>query len=176
MFERCRQIKSLHNLPSQMRPFGSEQEYRTFCDSVASIVHTMPEAPLFKKLLGDIDARPNDPMAIQTPWGGVLVTRLEDNNTVVQKNLVVKSGKYLAYEKHDEKVEELSWKEGLGVLIYRPEDETELRTAIIQQGFAIKLRPGQEHAIIAISDLVVWEESLDPKGMDQDLIFLYQPA
>ncbi|NBW41726.1 hypothetical protein EBR25_12095 [bacterium] len=176
MFERSRPIRSLHDVPSRIAPFSSQQEYRSFCDSVASIEHALSEAPLFQKLLGDINSRANDPMIIQTPWGGVFVESLENNNTIVEKNLVVKGGKYLAYEKHEEKIEELTWKEGLGVLIYRPEDETELRTAIIQQGFAIKLRPGQEHAIIAISDLVVWEESLDPKGMDQDLIFLYQPA
>jgi len=43
------------------------------------------------------------PMAIQTSWERGHVARLEGSNTPVQKNLVVKGGKYLAYEKHYEK-------------------------------------------------------------------------
>jgi hypothetical protein len=32
-----------------------------------------------------------------------------------------------------------------------------------------------EHCIIAAEDLLVFERSVDPKGMDQDLIFIYEP-
>jgi hypothetical protein len=32
-----------------------------------------------------------------------------------------------------------------------------------------------EHCIIGAEDLLVFERSVDPKGMDQDLIFIYEP-
>ena len=32
-----------------------------------------------------------------------------------------------------------------------------------------------EHCIIGTEDLLVFERSVDPKGMDQDLIFIYEP-
>jgi hypothetical protein len=32
-----------------------------------------------------------------------------------------------------------------------------------------------EHCIIGAEDLLVLERSVDPKGMDQDLIFIYEP-
>jgi hypothetical protein len=31
-----------------------------------------------------------------------------------------------------------------------------------------------EHCIIGAEDLLVFERSVDPKGMDQDLIFIYE--
>ncbi len=37
------------------------------------------------------------------------------------------------------------------------------------------LAPGQEHCLIGTEDLLVFERSTDPKGMDQDLIFIYEP-
>jgi hypothetical protein len=31
-----------------------------------------------------------------------------------------------------------------------------------------------EHCIIGVEDVLVFERSIDPKGMDQDLIFIYE--
>lgn len=38
------------------------------------------------------------------------------------------------------------------------------------------LKPGMEHCLIGTENLLVFERSIDPKGMDQDLIFIYEPA
>jgi hypothetical protein len=154
--------------------FGDRSDYLAFCNAVTRVSHVQTESPLFEVLLGRIQSERSDAI-ISTPWGGVVIESLRNNATEVKKNLVVKQGMYLAFEKHDEKVETLSWKEGKGVLVYRSNDEDALQTAIIEEGFKITLRPGQEHTIIAISNLVVWEESLDPKGMDRDLIFIFEP-
>lgn len=35
--------------------------------------------------------------------------------------------------------------------------------------------PGVEHCLIGTEDLLVYEKSIDAKGMDQDLILLYMP-
>jgi hypothetical protein len=161
-------------IPVVPTAFGDRSDYLAFCNAVARVSHVETESPLFEVLLKRIQSEQSDAI-ISTPWGGVVIESLRNNDTEVKKNLVVKQGMYLAFEKHDEKVETLSWKEGKGVLVYRSSDEGALQTAIIEEGFEITLRPGQEHTIIAISNLVVWEESLDPKGMDRDLIFIFEP-
>jgi hypothetical protein len=161
-------------IPVVPTAFGDRSDYLAFCNAVARVSHVETESPLFEVLLNRIQSERSDAI-IPTPWGGVVIESLRNNATEVKKNLVVKQGMYLAFEKHDEKVETLSWKEGKGLLVYRSSEEGALQTAVIEEGFAITLRPGQEHTIIAISNLVVWEESLDPKGMDRDLIFIFEP-
>jgi hypothetical protein len=32
-----------------------------------------------------------------------------------------------------------------------------------------------EHCLIGTENLIVFEISIDPKGMDQDLVFIYEP-
>jgi hypothetical protein len=32
-----------------------------------------------------------------------------------------------------------------------------------------------EHCLIGTEDLLVFERSVDPKGMDKDLVFIYEP-
>jgi len=110
---------------------------------------------------------------IQTGWGGVNITKHE--HPQVEKFLVVDSGKFLAFEKHEEKLETLNGREGYGILVFRPEGESKLVAELIEPGWSRTLKPGQEHTIIALTDLLVFESSVDPKGMDQDLIFIFMP-
>jgi hypothetical protein len=42
-------------------------------------------------------------------------------------------------------------------------------------GDKFHFEPGMEHCVIGTEDLLIFEHSLDPKGMDQDLIFIYEP-
>ena len=154
--------------------FLKREDYINFCSKVGAQEPPRVSSPLFDQLMRQIESD-SQSSVISTPWGGVVIESLSNNDTEVKKNLVVKQGKYLAFEKHSQKVETLSWKEGLGVLVYRPREGGALRTAEIKEGFSITLEPGQEHTIIARSNLVVWEESTDPLGMDNDLIFIYEP-
>jgi hypothetical protein len=110
---------------------------------------------------------------IPTSWGGVHVLSYE--HPEVEKFLVVDQGQFLAFEKHAEKVETLFGEEGVGVLVYRCEVTGRLRAETIEPGWTRTLQPGQEHTIIALSNLLVRERSTDPRGMDQDLIFIFTP-
>jgi hypothetical protein len=110
---------------------------------------------------------------IQTSWGGVDISKHQHPH--VEKFLVVDAGRFLAFEKHAEKVETLEGREGYGILVYRPEGGSTLEAEIIKPGWSRTLKPGQEHTIIALTDLLVFEKSVDPKGMDQDLIFIFMP-
>jgi len=156
--------------------FSSAQKYRAYCNGLASAYRDLkasaPATPTFGKHLAAIAA--GDEMVIKTDWGGVDIVSY--HHPQVEKFLVVESGKFLAFEKHDEKVETLIGEEGLGVLVYRPDGGGDLKAEFIQPGWTRTLQPGQEHTIIALSNLLVRERSTDPKGMDKDLIFIYMPT
>ena len=156
--------------------FSSQEAYRSYCNGlVAAYRESKPLAPATPTFAAHINAiAQGGEMVIKTGWGGVDIVSYDHPN--VEKFLVVESGKFLAFEKHDEKLETLIGEEGLGVLVYRPEGSDSLKAEFIQPGWTRTLQPGQEHTIIALSNLLVRETSIDPKGMDKDRIFLYMPS
>ena len=110
---------------------------------------------------------------IQTGWGGVVITRHEHPR--VEKYLVVRRGGYLALETHEQKDERLEVKEGAGLILWRPPNEASLTVEVVRPTAQFHFEPGMEHCLIGTEDLLVFERSIDPKGMDQDLIFIYEP-
>ena len=125
----------------------------------------------FAKLLEQIERRSQQ--VIKTPWGGVVVTRHEHPR--VEKWLVIQRGGYLALEKHEQKDERLEVREGAGLILWRRLADQPLAVQALAPGDEFHLEPGKEHCLIGTEDLLVFERSLDPKGMDQDLIFIYEP-
>lgn len=151
--------------------FPDRASYLSYCSETAANFSQELETPLFKKHREIIAGGGSS--VIPTSWGGVHV--LSYQHPEVEKFLVVDQGRFLAFEKHAEKTETLFGEEGVGVLVYRCELTTQLRSELIEPGWTRTLRPGQEHTIIALSNLVVRERSTDPLGMDQDLIFIFTP-
>lgn len=125
----------------------------------------------FRELENKI-ASPNDDV-IPTTWGGVVVTLHEPPR--VEKFLVVRRGGYLALEKHELKDEHLEVREGTGLILRRLAPNEPLAAEMLSPGDQFHLTPGQEHCLIGTEDLLVFERSTDPKGMDRDLIFIYEP-
>jgi hypothetical protein len=156
--------------------FDSQAAYMSFCTNAVNEYGATgsrsPETPTFARHLSNIGQ--GGEMVIKTPWGGVDIVKHE--HPLVEKYLVVQASRFLAFEKHAEKVETLRVDEGVGVLVYRPEGASDLRAEALTAGYTRTLQPGQEHTIIALSNLLVYESSKDPKGMDKDLIFIYEPA
>ncbi len=103
---------------------------------------------------------------IQTGWGGVVITIYEHPR--VEKFLVVGKGGYLALEKHAEKDEWLEVQEGAGLVLWRQSPNEPLTVEVLEQGVQFHFSPGMEHCLIGTDDLLVFERSIDPKGMDQD--------
>ena len=155
--------------------FESREAYLEFCRSAIQMYAKTgvrpPETPSFRGHLEKIKA--NVGTIIKTPWGGVDIEKHEHPS--VEKYLVVEAGRFLAYEKHEQKVETLHVKEGHGVLVFRPDGSSALKAEVLTPGYTRTLMPNHEHTIVALSDLLVFERSTDPKGMDQDLIFIYEP-
>jgi len=111
--------------------------------------------------------------AIPTSWGGVVITRHEHPR--VEKYLVVRKGGYLALEKHARKIEHLESREGAGLVLWRERPLHPLTVETALPGKLFDFTPGVEHCVIGTEDLLILESSTDPKGMDQDLIFIYSP-
>jgi len=112
-------------------------------------------------------------LTIPTSWGGVVVTL--HNHPRVEKYLVVRKGSYLALEMHEQKDEHVEVREGAGLVLWRRGDAKSLTVEAVWAKERFHFAPGIQHCIIGTEDLLVFERSTDPKGMDQDLIFIYTP-
>jgi mannose-6-phosphate isomerase-like protein (cupin superfamily) len=125
----------------------------------------------FNELLARVGQGGTD--VIPTGWGGVVITLRNDPR--IEKFLVVRRGKYLALEKHEQKNEHLEVREGAGLILWRSSANEPLRAELLSPGDQFHFVPGTEHCLIGTEDLLVFERSTDPKGMDQDLVFIYEP-
>jgi hypothetical protein len=126
---------------------------------------------LFTALLDRVDEDKGE--VIKTPWGGVVIELHEHPR--VEKYLVIRKGGYLALETHKQKDERLEVKEGAGLILSRRAADQPLRVEALAPGDQFHFEPGMEHCIIGTENLLVFERSVDPKGMDQDLVFIYEP-
>jgi hypothetical protein len=125
----------------------------------------------FAGLLGRVERGGED--VIKTGWGGVVVTLHE--HLRVEKYLVVRRGGYLALETHEQKDERLEVKEGAGLILWRRVADQPLAVETLSPGDQFHFAPGMEHCLIGTDNLLVFERSVDPKGMDKDLVFIYEP-
>jgi hypothetical protein len=76
---------------------------------------------------------------------------------------------------HEQKDEHLEVREGAGLILWRTVVDQPLVVQPLAPRAQFHLAPGREHCLIGTENLLVFERSVDPKGMDQDLIFIYEP-
>jgi hypothetical protein len=160
---------------SALSPINSRESFNRYCREGCRLWNEkfpdgIGETEQFAKLLDRIE-HAND--VIRTGWGGVVITLHEHPR--VEKYLVIRKGGYLALEMHEQKDERLEIREGAGLILWRPPDERLLTVEVLRPGTEFHFQPGMEHCLIGTEDLLVFERSIDPKGMDQDLIFIYEP-
>jgi hypothetical protein len=161
---------------SAFSPIDSHESFNRYCREACRLwngafPNGIGETEQFAKLLNRVE-HANEGV-IRTGWGGVVITLHEHPR--VEKYLVVRKGGYLALEMHEQKDERLEVREGAGLVLWRPANERSLTVEAVKSGSEFHFQPGMEHYIIGAEDLLVFERSIDPKGMDQDLIFIYEP-
>lgn len=162
--------------------FADNSGFNTYCSALCSTWRDSnmapPQSPSFSLLLARIERGPKEVdgkiLVIPTPWGGVDVLRYDHPH--VEKHLVVTGGKYLAYEFHHEKAERLWVHEGVGVLLTKKVGAAEITAQPFVTGSYAQFAPGDEHCVIALDDMVVYESSTDPRGMDKDLQLKFTPV
>ena len=160
---------------AQQSKIDSTESFNRYCQTAGRLfsdVAPSEPAKVFQELSARVDQGGTG--VIQTGWGGVVITLHEHPR--VEKFLVIRKGEYLALEKHEEKDEQLEVKEGSGLLLWRRLPNESLSVERIAPGSQFHFEPGMEHCLIGTQDLLVFERSIDPKGMDQDLIFIYEPV
>jgi hypothetical protein len=159
-------------------PIDSEETFNLYCREACRVWENQFRNPVgetsqrFSELLERIERRSQS--VIKTDWGGVVITLHEHPR--VEKFLVIRKGRYLALEMHEKKDERLEVTEGAGLILWRRPKEKPLTVEVLKTGAQFHLKPGMEHCLIGTENLLVFERSIDPKGMDQDLIFIYEPA
>jgi hypothetical protein len=158
-------------------PIDSSEAFNRYCKTACRIWSEQfgegigRTSPQFDELLTRVEQGGKD--VIKTGWGGVVITLRDDPR--VEKFLVVRRGRYLALEKHEQKDERLEVREGAGLILFRNQAKEALRAELLSPGDQFHFVPGREHCLIGTEDLLVFERSIDPKGMDQDLVFIYEP-
>jgi hypothetical protein len=152
----------------------SAETFNNYCRKACRLWSSTPigkTSPRFDELAARVAQGGQD--IIQTGWGGVVITL--HGHPRVEKFLVVCEGGYLALEKHEQKDERLEVKEGAGLVLWRRAPNEPLSVEPVEPGAQFHFEPGMEHCLIGTENLLVFERSTDPKGMDQDLIFIYEP-
>lgn len=158
-------------------PIDSEETFNRYCREACRLWTSHfrdrvgKTSSRFPELLEKVERRSEG--VIKTDWGGVVVTLHEPPQ--VEKFLVIRAGGYLALELHEQKDERLEVKEGAGLVLWKRPNESALTVEPLLPGSKFHFKPGMEHCLIGTEDLLVFERSVDPKGMDQDLIFIYEP-
>lgn len=162
---------------SALSPIDSEETFNHYCREACRLWtghfrdRVGETSPRFLELLEKIENRGEG--VIKTDWGGVVITLHEHSR--VEKFLVIREGGYLALEMHEKKDERIEVKEGAGLILWRRPKERTLTAEPLEPGGKFRFKPGVEHCLIGTEDLLVFERSVDPRGMDQDLIFIYEP-
>ncbi len=163
---------------SDLSPIDSDETFNLYCREACEMWGGHFRKPVgetshrFTDLLERVERRSQS--VIKTDWGGVVITLHEPPR--VEKFLVIRKGAYLALEMHEQKDERLEVTEGAGLILWRRPNEQSLTVEVLKTGAEFHLKPGMEHCLIGTENLLVFERSIDPKGMDQDLIFIYEPA
>jgi len=162
---------------SALSPLDSSEAFNRYCRTACRIWSDQfgdgigRTSQQFDELLARVEQGGTN--VIPTGWGGVVITLRDDPR--IEKFLVVRRGKYLALEKHEQKNEHLEIREGAGLILWRSSANEPLRAELLSPGDQFHFVPGMEHCLIGTEDLLVFERSIDPKGMDQDLVFIYEP-
>jgi hypothetical protein len=161
----------------RLSPIDSSETFNRYCRTACRIwSQQFPDgigrtSEQFDQLLARVERSGDN--VIPTGWGGVVITLRGEPR--IEKFLVVREGKYLALEKHEQKDERLEVKEGAGVILWRSANERALTVQAVTPNAQFHFEPGMEHCIIGTENLLVFERSTDPKGMDKDLVFIYEP-
>ena len=161
---------------SALRPIESRDSFNRYCREACRLwgqqyPQGVGETEQFALLCERIENAGED--VIRTGWGGVVITLHQHPR--VEKYLVIHQGGYLALEMHEQKDERLEVREGAGLILWRRPNEQPLTVEVLRPNRSFHFEPGIEHCLIGTEDLLVFERSIDPKGMDQDLIFIYEP-
>lgn len=117
-----------------------------------------------KPYVTEIKARP---LYEERRWGTYTVidrsTGAAGNCSALTKNLYIKAGKNISYQRHFHRDEVWTFIEGRGLLVTNGE------TRLVNQGDVVHIRKGEWHAVKALSDLHIIEVQMGDALVEEDI-------
>ena len=164
---------------------GDEDAYKGFLDGVAGVIlphkdELIIPTPLFDKEMAELDRKGE--FGFLTPWGGVLFYdkhRDSKGYYTIKKDLVIRGPARVLgiVEFHNEKFEQLDFKEGYAIAISSDKRDGRLMNMVLAKpGTHVVLDPMYYHGIITLTNCVVEENATKDTGTDLHYVFSpYQP-
>ena len=124
-------------------------------------------SPRIKELVGDWDQRP---MYEERRWGWYRVldhTKYEDGNEVLTKRIGITASKNLSYQYHNHRNEVWTIVKGEGIFVLDGEIH------VVRSGDVLEIKPGQKHAIKAVTDLEFIEVQSGSELIEEDIVRIY---
>ncbi len=151
------------------KPIYTKSDYHRACSALYQLLSpsTAKEGDRFHQLLTAI--KNSGPDVITTSWGGVCLTATDGIR--IRKYLVVEDGCVLDLEFHHYKQETLYLIEGSGFVLINNKPNTLDVTPLTSESLLIT--PHTVHGLLATSPLVVFEDSMEPNGMDKDIHWFF---
>lgn len=186
-------VEALTQYLATSKPIDNEADYNLLLQDIDGLIQkhitlfNIPTPEFFDPEIAAIEHNPQeaypDPMiAHDIPWGGVVhkfidvnKTREKEDNKLVEKLLVIRQRGILGFEIHTKKDEHLHVLEGVVLFIHSVHGDKawkkgQVSMTLVEKGAEIRLLPGDEHGMIALSNSVVKETSSYHLS---DLIFLF---
>ena len=131
------------------------------------LVSDKEASPRVKELVGDWEQRP---MYEERRWGWYRVldyTKYEDGNEVLTKRIGITAGKNLSYQYHNNRSEVWTVVKGEGVFVLND------KFKVVRPGDVLEIKPGEKHAIKAVTDLEFIEVQSGSELIEEDIVRVY---
>lgn len=122
----------------ELSPIDSAESYNRYCCEACRLWDKefptgIGKTERFATLLSRLE-KSDDDRVIRTAWGAVVIELYEHPR--VEKYLVVRKGGYLALEKHKQKDEWLTVREGVGLIMWRLPNEQSLAVNALSEAWS----------------------------------------
>lgn len=169
---------SLFSRIRNLKPVSTLEQYTLaileIIEAVRGISYHKTSSTLFEKELHHI--KRSEPLSEKTPWGGVVLKKVDVAKDYIQKLLVIKEYGVLGFEIHRKKLEKLKVLEGTCIALYSNHKNKQykkggIRVALASPFDRFIFHPNDEHGIIALTNCVIEEKSTN--HLD-DLVYIFK--
>jgi len=131
------------------------------------LVANKEETPKIKDIVSEFD---NRPMYEERRWGWYRVldyTKVDKENEVLTKRILVKAGFNLSYQYHSLRSEVWTVIKGEGIFAHND------RLQVVRAGDVLQIKAGDKHALKAVSDFEMIEVQSGTQLIEEDIVRVY---
>lgn len=161
-----------------IKSISATDQYNNFIKKIISIFKNNKILPASKFSIYDKEVIPiskSAPLTEKTPWGGVVLKKVDVDRDYIKKLLVVSQYGILGFEIHKEKHERLKILEGACIVLFSNHTNSNWKQGKVTvrlgvSGDKLEFLPNDEHGIIALTNCVIEETSTN--HLD-DLVYIF---